>query len=599
MRHYFFNNLLEKGALRMTRICKNTAAMAALFGMAAAISFSCTGCPQQNLPFKALETVTAEDGSTWERVVEPGFGNDNNISVAAIGEFLGNMYATTRNDAEGTEVWKTSGDTWQQVQIVSGETNGIYGNSMINNLWSKMIVFNGKLYVGFSSGMQGSVLHSSGCEIWRFDGTVWEPVVSDRVDTDAQGTITAIAGCADNDGDITAEITDASKNWEADQWAGGVLQITSGEGAYRRFDIVSNTADTLTVQQNETSGDYGREYTVCGSTHYSNPFPAYEYDLGPVASGDSYGIGMGSDENGFGDYWNKTITEMLIFDGKLYVSTGLNYDHGAQVWYSEDGETWQVTEPPNSFGNYHTDVNYKDSLKAVSSSISDIGISDVSGEELLYAGGTGTTGEKGKCARMAIHTDTGWELIVDADVDDNETGTNENGFGDGMSCEMATGNYMAWSIQHYRDKLYIGINSLGGTRVLYTPSGSAEDGSWFVSVGAGTAYPVGFDGKLVDTDDPLLMGTYRNIAANLFVFGDVLYAGVIAQKSEKTQTGTPLWKTADGVIWTLVTDNSFGRNAALAFEGFATFNDTLYVGVNMASSSQSNEEGATIFRLAR
>ena len=135
--------------------------------------------------------------------------------------------------------------------------------------------------------------------------------------------------------------------------------------------------------------------------------------------------------------------------------------------------------------------------------------------------------------------------------------------------------------------------------MLYTPSGGAEDGSWFVSVGAGTAYPVGFDGKLVDTDDPLLMGTYRNIAANLFVFGDVLYAGVIAQKSEKTQTGTPLWKTADGVIWTLVTDNSFGRNAALAFEGFATFNDTLYVGVNMASSSQSNEEGATIFRLAR
>jgi hypothetical protein len=158
---------------------------------------------------------------------------------------------------------------------------------------------------------------------------------------------------------------------------------------------------------------------------------------------------------------------------------------------------------------------------------------------------------------------------------------------------------MAWSMQQYKDHLYVGVNSLGGTRVLYSPNGSPEDGSWFVSVGAGTAYPVGFDGKLVDTDDPLLKGSYRNIATNLFVFDDVLYAGVIAQKSDKAQTGTPLWKTSDGVTWTLVTDNSFGQNAALAFEGFATFNGAMYVGVNMASSSQSNKGGATIFRLAQ
>ena len=590
----------------MKQRSKRTAAVAACACIAAAgIAIICTGCPQQNLPFKALETVTAEDGSTWERVVEPGFGNDNNISVAALGEYRGSMYATTRNDAEGTEVWRTSDNTWEQVQIVHGQTHGIYGNTMINNLWSKMIIFRDKLYVGFSSGLQGAVLRSSGCEIWRYDGTVWEPVVSDRLDTDEEGTITAIAGCADDDGDITAEVTDSSKNWAVDQWAGGVLQITSGEGAYRRFDIVSNTADTLTVQQNETSGDYGREYTVCGSKHYSNPFPAYEYDLGSVEAGDSYQIGMENDENGFGDYWNKTITEMLIFDDKLYVSTGLNYDHGAQVWYSEDGDTWQVTEPPNSFGNYHSGANYyKDSLKAVSSSISDIAVSDVSGKPVLYAGGTGTScstcsGNKGACTRMAKLNNNQWELIVDAGVDENDTGTNENGFGDGMGCTISNGNYMAWSIQQYKNNLYIGINSLGGARVLYTANGSSEDDSWDFSVGAGTPYPVGFSGKLVDTDDPLLKGTYRNIALNLFVFDDVLYAGVIAQKSEKAQTGTPLWKTSDGVTWTLVTDNSFGQTAALAFEGFATFNDTMYVGVNMASSSQSNEGGATIFRLAQ
>ena len=102
-----------------------------------------------------------------------------------------------------------------------------------------------------------------------------------------------ISGCAEGDGDLTAQITDATKSWVNDEWAGGVLQITSGEGRYRRFDIISNTSDTLTVQQNEVAGNVDSEYTICGSHHYSNPFPVYEYDLGEIQPGDSYEIGLG------------------------------------------------------------------------------------------------------------------------------------------------------------------------------------------------------------------------------------------------------------------------------------------------------------------
>ena len=57
---------------------------------------------------------------------------------------------------------------------------------------------------------------------------------------------------------------------------------------------------------------------------------------------------------------------MRIFDGKLYVSTGLNYEHGGQIWFTADGDTWQVTQSvletgdykKFSFGNYHTDAAY-------------------------------------------------------------------------------------------------------------------------------------------------------------------------------------------------------------------------------------------------
>jgi len=292
------------------------------------------------------DTIRGQDGSVWEIVNEPGFGNDNNFSVVALKEYNGYLYALTRNQAEGCEVWRTENGThWEQVFFPGGAANGIYGNARINNVWARMIVFSGKLYFGFSSGLQGAYLGSSGCEIWRYDGTTWETVISDKFDADESGAITGIAGCDADDGDTTAQITDSSKSWAADQWAGAVLQITSGDGIYRKFTIIGNTADSLIIQQNETAGtgadqDNESEFTVCEEKKYNNPFPKYAYTLGKVSEGDSYEIGACWDESGFGDFWNKTITAMTIFDNTLYVSTGLNYEHGGQIWYTHDGDVW-------------------------------------------------------------------------------------------------------------------------------------------------------------------------------------------------------------------------------------------------------------------
>jgi hypothetical protein len=334
----------------------------------------------------ALEAVAGEDGSVWERVNQPGFGSDDNMSVIAMAEYGERLYAMTRNEEAGTEVWRTNGTGWEQVLFPGGKTNGIYGNDWINNVWGKMIVLQDKLYFGFSSGLQGNFLGSTGCEIWRYDGTTWEAVISDKKDTEpfGTGTITAITGCANNDGNTTAQITDSSKSWTPDDcWVGGTLQITSGDGKYRHFKIISNTGDTLTIQQNEQAGT-GKdqasetEFTICGSKTYNNPFPSYSYTLGKVKVNDTYEIGMGNDENGFGNFWNKTITDMTIFDSKLYVSTGLNYEYGGQVWYTVNGDTWSVTQPSYSFGNYHPDPTYPNSQKPVSTSITNLCESSVS-----------------------------------------------------------------------------------------------------------------------------------------------------------------------------------------------------------------------------
>ena len=47
-------------------------------------------------------------GSTWEQVNVPGFGNINNMSVVAMAEYQGHLYALTRNQAQGCEVWRTT-----------------------------------------------------------------------------------------------------------------------------------------------------------------------------------------------------------------------------------------------------------------------------------------------------------------------------------------------------------------------------------------------------------------------------------------------------------------------------------------------------------
>jgi hypothetical protein len=601
-----------------------------------------------NVP-AALETITATDGSTWERVNVPGFGNNNNFSVVAMAGYQGRLYALTRNQSQGCEVWRTNGTGWDQVLFPGGITNGIYGNTQINNVWARMIAFNGKLYFGFSSGLQGNYLGSTGCEIWRYDGSTWEPVISDKKDIDESGTINNISGCTAGDGDTTATITDSAKNWSTNQWAGGILQITSGNGQYRRFRIISNTADTLTIQQNEVAGTYNSsgqetEYTICASKTYNNPFPKYSYTLGAVAVGDNYEIGMGNDENGFGNFWNKTITAMRIFNNKLYVSTGLNYEYGGQVWYTENGNDWFVTPsvinvpaPFNyySFGNFHTGTvgaPYPGGKKPVSSSVTDLIVSSVSGTPVLYAGGTGTSGAYadgglGGCARMARLTDNGWEMIVDINVDTNATGSNENGFGSPATCGTNQYNFQAWSFADFSNKLLSGIVG-DGARVVYAPSGLADikdDGSWHYSVGEGNRDPGdpsyvdplgtsdylnGFDGYQY-TANPL-GSLYQNIAVNLFPTAYTLYGGTIAQYAPEYDVppgsintppdlsqlkGAQIWKSPDGLTWTQVTNNGLGDTNIVNFEAFTIYEGVLYVsGSKGASSTPSGLGGAKIFR---
>ena len=340
--------------------------------------------------------------------------------------------------------------------------------------------------------------------------------------------------------------------------------------------------------------------------------------------------------------WNKTITAMRVFDGKLYVSTGLNYEHGGQIWYTADGDTWQVTSSvletgtytTFSFGNYHTDAAYPGSRKPVSSSVTDLVVSSVSGTPTLYAGGTGTSGTKGGCARLARLTpDTSappvlkWGLIVENAVDTtNTTGSNENGFGSPSNCTTNKFNFMPWSLADFNDELLVGISG-AGARVLRAPYLFAEklsgvpivkdmkdDGRWFYSVGEGNVAdgytdPLGTSNYLNGFDGYQYPGTtnYQNLAVNLFPFRNMLYGGTISQYVPEysipadlaEMKGAQIWKSPNGMTWTQITADGLGDSNTVMFEAFTDFGGTLYVaGSKGASSTPSGLGGAKIFRLA-
>ena len=47
-----------------------------------------------------LQTVEGDDGSLWERVSQPGFGDDNNSSVVALAEYQGRCLLYTSDAAD-------------------------------------------------------------------------------------------------------------------------------------------------------------------------------------------------------------------------------------------------------------------------------------------------------------------------------------------------------------------------------------------------------------------------------------------------------------------------------------------------------------------
>jgi hypothetical protein len=138
------------------------------------------------------EIWRTQNGIDWEQVVDHGFKpnmSEEDIRMRVTNTYLWNMeifqnqlyvgtfnscYRFFINEGTGCQLWRTNdGKSWEKVILPNGDGFGEKHNYGIR----RMVVYNDELYVGTAT----NILHNVGCEIWKYDGVKWTPVISDNI----------------------------------------------------------------------------------------------------------------------------------------------------------------------------------------------------------------------------------------------------------------------------------------------------------------------------------------------------------------------------------------------------------------------------------
>lgn len=303
-----------------------------------------------------------------------GFGDRWNDRVSALMPFGGQLYAGTFNwSGGGAQLWRSSdGRSWEQVSA-----NGL--GDTTNAGISALLPFEGNLYAA-TSNWDPDLLWTTGAQILRSsDGSAWDRVNLPGIDPD-QGEILALA---EFNGSIFAGTDDYSQEDGAEIWssptgndldwtrvvAGGLYDIDSA--AIITFEVhggflyagVYNHVDGAEIWRTEDGTDWDRVMSGGFNDVYNVFISDIEAFNGQLYIGvyNRYRNGVFSDNpgaelwrctlcdgtdwqevantKGFGDQNNLLIYALYEFQGRLFAATA-NYETGAEVWSSADGDRW-------------------------------------------------------------------------------------------------------------------------------------------------------------------------------------------------------------------------------------------------------------------
>jgi hypothetical protein len=234
----------------------------------------------------------------------------------------------------------------------------------------------------------------------------------------------------------------------------------------------------------------------------------------------------------------------------------------------------------------------------------------ITGEETLLIGGTGTNGCNGVGARVYRRDGSNlWTPIVDVLVDENNTGSNENGFGYDSGGDFFRAAFQTWSWLEYLDTLFVGLQKIEGGNMIYsTDSAAEEDGAWSLSMG-------GIDNPNPDDTSPNPelngFGDVLNTGVFLHNYNDIIYAGTMVTNQSLFYTnpinGADLWQGTDvdgSINWSRIVGDGFGDQTVMQFQSFTEYDETLYMAAASVNSSNvrgnepENYTGVVVYRLA-
>jgi hypothetical protein len=204
--------------------------------------------------------ATSSNGVTWVGGGAGPFSTQGN-AVAWNGNITVAVGQGTNTIAYSTD----SGSTWTGIGTSIFSTSG---NS---------IAWNGTYWIAGGSGTNTSAFSTDGIN-WTGNGTTIittqvngiasptpfksvTPNIGFVPDSTTRYQIQDVSGQAS--AGSTTTLTDATKNWKTNQWAGKRLLITGGTGATQELSITSNTATQLTFGT-ATAPDTTSTYTILG-----------------------------------------------------------------------------------------------------------------------------------------------------------------------------------------------------------------------------------------------------------------------------------------------------------------------------------------------
>jgi len=266
------------------------------------------------------------DGTTWEQVVDAGLDSITNESVRSLIVFGGQLYAGTYNPTNGAEVWRSNdGVNWEK-KLVAG-----FGDTA-NISVRGMEVFNGYLYIGTQNNVNPG-------QLWRtVDGDFWEPVTLTGFGNPNNSSIHFLKEFSGKLYAGTRNTPDGTELWRSTDGVDFVPVVGSGASTPSGFGLSNGAIFSMGVFLGQL---------FVGTADWINGFSVHR-------SRDGRNFTLVT-PNGFGDKdnvyaWIFRVHEDALWLGGMNKNVGIE---GARLWRTFDGNTWEEMVGPS--GTYMSD----------------------------------------------------------------------------------------------------------------------------------------------------------------------------------------------------------------------------------------------------